>query len=325
MSTPTEAKKAPSYYDLLKLKPLEADIGLVRAHFHKIVEQIRAKMAAEPGVDRWPKMLGEMTHAMLVLSDARRKNDYDASIGGKSGRDVRLVDLDKLVKARKLLDDAGFEKAQKFADTVNLDLHEAIINQKLATPEAVMPLYAESIGLPFVTLSDLAVDESLIPTVPAVLARQNSFAPVLVDEGQVVVAVTRPLKPEIEEQLRLRFDKQIRQVIVTKAAIDEAINKYYPREAAAAQMSAVPQAPQSSGGGDSSGGGGAPRPRVNKAELRKKKLKIGGIAGMFTAMIIIVGGTLFTNMGLENAMLLRIIGISAGALAFAVAFLVVSE
>ncbi|MGC3967300.1 MAG: hypothetical protein QM775_07990 [Pirellulales bacterium] len=272
-------------------------------------------------------MLTDMTHAMLVLSDARRKNDYDASIGGKQGRDLRLIDLDKLVKARKLLDDAGFEKAQKFADTVNLDLHEAIVNQKLATPEAVMPLYAESIGLPFVTLSDLVVDESLVPIVPAVLARQNSLSPVLIDEGQVVVATTRPLKPEIEEQLRLRFDKQIRQVIVTKAAIDEAIGKYYPREAAAAQMAAVPQAPQGSGGGggSSSGGGGGSKPRVNKAELRKKKLKIGGIGGMFTAMIIIVGGSLFTNMGVENAMLLRMIGVVAGAVVFAVGYLAVSE
>ncbi|MBA4015801.1 MAG: hypothetical protein C0483_01295 [Pirellula sp.] len=327
MSTPTEAKKPASYYELMKLKPFEPDVNVIRQHFVKIVEQIRAKIAAEPTQPRWPAMLGEMTHAMLVLSDARRKNDYDASIGGKQGRDVRLMDLDKIVRARKVLDEAGLEKAQKFADTVNLDLHEAIINQKLATPETVMPLYAESIGLPYVQLSALTFDESLIATVPAVMARQNSFTPVLVDDDQVVIAAPRPLKPDIEDQLRLRFGKQLRQVICSKAAIDEAINKYYPREAAAAQMAAVPQT-SSSGGGSSAApaaGSSGAKPRLNKSELAKKKLKIGGIAGMMTAMVLVIGGTLFTDMPLTSPMLLRLGGLAVGAVVFAVTYLVVNE
>ncbi len=326
MSTSPEAKKPASYYDLMKLKPFEPDVNVIRQHFVKIVEQIRAKIVAEPNQPRWPAMLGEMTHAMLVLSDARRKNDYDASIGGKQGRDVRLTELDKIVKARKVLDDAGLEKAQKFADTVNLELHEAIINQKLASPDVVMPLYAESIGLPYVQLSALTFDESLIATVPAVMARQNSFTPVLIDDDQVVIAAPRPLKPDIEDQLRLRFNKQLRQVICSKAAIDEAINKYYPREAAAAQMAAAPQA--SSGGGSaasSSSGGSVAKPRLNKAELAKKKLKIGGIAGMMTAMVLVIGGTLFTDMPLTSPMLLRFGGLAVGAVVFAVTYLVVNE
>lgn len=325
MSTSPEAKKQASYYDLMKLKPFEPDVNVIRQHFVKIVEQIRAKIAAEPNQPRWPAMLGEMTHAMLVLSDARRKNDYDASIGGKQGRDVRLMELDKIVKARKVLDEAGLEKAQKFADTVNLELHEAIINQKLASPDVVMPLYAESIGLPYVQLSALTFDESLIATVPAVMARQNSFTPVLVDDDQVVIAAPRPLKPDIEDQLRLRFNKQLRQVICSKAAIDEAINKYYPREAAAAQMAAVPQAPSGGGSAASSSGGSVAKPRLNKAELAKKKLKIGGIAGMMTAMVLVIGGTLFTDMPLTSPMLLRFGGLAVGAVVFAVTYLVVNE
>lgn len=323
MSSPAEAKKPASYYDLLKVKPFESDIGLIRKHFKKIVEQIRAKIAAEPASPRWPAMMTEMTKAMLVLSDARRKNDYDASIGGKQGRDVRLVEVEQLVKSRKLLDDAAYEKAKKFADTVNLEFHEAIINQKLATPDLVMPLYAESLGLPFVDLTDLTFDESLIGVVPAVLARQNSLTPVLVDEDQVVVASPKPLKPEIEDQLRLRFSKQIRQVICTKAAIDEAIGKYYSRETAAAQMNTVPQAAQASS--SSGAAGGAPAPRINKAELKKKKLKIGGVAGMMTAMFIIFGLSLFTDLALTNGMMVRLGGVAAGAVVFAITYLVINE
>ena len=188
-----------------------------------------------------------------------------------------------------------------------------------------MPLYAESIGLPYVQLSALTFDESLIATVPAVMARQNSFTPVLVDDDQVVIAAPRPLKPDIEDQLRLRFNKQLRQVICSKAAIDEAINKYYPREAAAAQMAAAPQAPSGGGSAASSSGGSVAKPRLNKAELAKKKLKIGGIAGMMTAMVLVIGGTLFTDMPLTSPMLLRFGGLAVGAVVFAVTYLVVNE
>ena len=72
-------------------------------------------------------------------------------------------------------------------------------------------------------------------------------------------------------------------------------------------------------------GGSAATPRLNKAELAKKKLKIGGIAGMMTAMVLVIGGTLFTNMPLESPMLLRFGGLAVGAVVFAVTYLVVNE
>ena len=85
MSTSPEAKKPASYYDLMKLKPFEPDVNVIRQHFVKIVEQIRAKIVAEPNQPRWPAMLGEMTHAMLVLCDARRKNDNTPPNAGSKG------------------------------------------------------------------------------------------------------------------------------------------------------------------------------------------------------------------------------------------------
>lgn len=320
MSTPTETKRPPTHYDLLKLKPLEPDVSVVRKHFNKMVEQVRAKAAEEPKSARWPDMLSQMTKAMLVLCDARRKNDYDQSLSGKAGRDVRLIDLDKIIRSRKVLDDEALEKAKKLADTLNVELHEAVINQKLALPEVVMPLYAESIGLPFVELTSLTFDESLMATVPAIMARQNTFVPVLKDDGQVIVATTKPMKPEIEDQLRLRFGAQVRQVICTKAAVDAAIAKYYTREAAMAQMHSVPQAAQ--GGSSEKSSSEQPKSRkVNKEERRAKKLKIGGISGMMTCMSIILGLNLFTMFGQSHIMLVYLAGFGAGGIAFGIGYL----
>lgn len=320
-----EAKRPQTHYELLKLPALEPDVAVVRKQFNKAVEQVRAKAATEPNSTRWPDLLKEMTKAMLVLCDARRKNDYDQTIGGKTGRDVRLVSIEKLIKARKVLEPEALEKAQKLADTVNLDLHEAILNQKLSPPETIMPVYAESIGLPYVELSALTFEEGLIPTVPAIMARQNTFVPVLRDDKEVIIASPKPLKPEIEDQLRLRFNAQVRQVICTKAAIDAAITKYYPREAAMAEMHTAPQSTASSGSSaekSSSAAPGAPKRRLTKEESRQNKLKIGGVCGMMTAMSIILGLNFFTEFGQVNVILTYLIGLGVGAVAFGIGYVV---
>jgi len=323
-SKPADAKRPPTHYELLKLPSLEPDVAVVRKHFTKAVEQVRAKAAAEPNSTRWPDLLKEMTKAMLVLCDARRKNDYDQTLGGKTGRDVRLVDIDKLIKARKVLEPEALEKAQKLADTVNLDLHEAILNQKLATPEVIMPVYAESIGLPYVELASLTFEEGLMPTVPAIMARQNTFVPVLKDDKEVIIASPKPLKPEIEDQLRLRFNAQVRQVICTKASVDAAIAKYYTREAAMAEMHTAPPSTSSGSSSEKSAAAGSPKQsrRANKAESRQNKLKIGAVCGMMTAMSIILGLNFFTQLAQTNMLLTYMSGLGAGAVAFGIGYLV---
>jgi hypothetical protein len=261
------------------------------------------------------------------LSDVRRKADYDGTIGGRSDR-AKPASMERIVRSRKVIDDAALEKAKKFADTVNLDLHEAIINQKLAPADVIMPLYADSLGIPFVDLADLDIDPDLVPTVPAVMARQNSLTPVLKDEGSVVVASPKPLKPEIEEQLALRFSAPIRPVICTKAAIDDAIGKHYSREAAVAQMNAVPTAPSTTGAAATAapaakkGGGSA----INKAELRKKKVKIAMVSGMMSFTFTVV----FSSIMGWTAGTVFPIGIylaagAVGAIAAGIGYLVVNE
>lgn len=327
MSTPTETNKPAGHYDLLKLKAFESDQAVIRKHYHKLMEQVRAALAKDPNSAKWQKTADDLTKAMLVLSDARRKSDYDISLGGAGKSDHKLHDLDKIVRARKVLDDTALDKAKKFADTVNLDLHEAIINQKLAPPETIMPLYADSIGIPYVDLADLRIDEALIQTVPAVMARQHSLTPVLRDEKSIVIASPRPLKPEIEEQLRLRFDAQIRQVICTKAAIDEAIAKYYPREAAVAQMNYVPKASASSAAdaGDAKAGR-SPSKAINKVELRKKKRKVAMAAGFFTFMVCTFVGMFMGWTLVEGGMIKTYLGAGAcGGIAAALGYLIVNE
>lgn len=323
-----DSGKPSNHYQLLRLKPFETDQTVIRSHFQKLVEQVRAKQTAEPTVLKWKAMHQEFIKAMLTLGDARRKAEYDASLGNKTNRDVRPPDLATILRSRKVVDDTALDRAVKFADTVNIELRDAVVQQKLSTTDVVMPLYADSLGLPFVRLSDLTIDPELLPTVPVVMARQQSLVPVLRDGRHVVIASPNPLRSEIEEQLQLRFEASIRQVICTKASVDEAIAVHYSRDAVAAHMTSL--AKSSSGRSAKASTSSSPsaaeaRPeRLSKAELRSKKLKIGFVCGAFTAMVIIFGGAL-TEYGLESPGMIQLAGIAVGSLAFAIGFFVTSD
>jgi hypothetical protein len=159
---------------------------------------------------------------------------------------------------RKVIDAEQLAKARKLADAINLELRDAVMQQKLATPDVVMQIYAESVGLPYVDLTDIGVDTALVPQVPALLARQNSCAPVMVDDGQLLMASPNPLKPDIEEELRLRVGMPVRTVLCTPAGINDAIAKFFPKEAAAAELAA--------GGARPAGAAAAAKAATSRAE-----------------------------------------------------------
>ena len=60
----------------------------------------------------------------------------------------------------------------------------------------------------------------------------------MVDDDQLLMASPVPLRPEIEEEIRLRVGFPVRTVIATAANLHNLVNKYYTKEAADAEMTA---------------------------------------------------------------------------------------
>jgi len=124
------------------------------------------------------------------------------------------------------------------APETGLDMRDAVTQQKMVKPDVAMQLYAESLGLPYVEVADIGVNEEVAPSVPALIARQHSCVPVMVDDGQLYMASPNPVRPDVEEELRLRLGMPIRSVLCTAAGVNAAIEKYYPKSAAAAEKAA---------------------------------------------------------------------------------------
>ncbi len=274
-----------NYYQLLRLKKFEDDPVRIRTHYRKLNAHVR-KYAAGDYAAESQALLNELAKAMLCLTDAKRKAEYDASLGRKAVAGRRQRSFEEILLLRKVLDQEKLDKARQFADAVGLELRDALLQQKTVKPEIVMQVYAESLGLPYLDLGDVPLNPEYLKKVPAVLARQHSCAPVMVDDGTMLLASPVPLRPEVEDELRLRLGMPVRSVLCTPAAINNVVAKYYPKEAAAAEMAAGTATPgaqtasanaQADGADGEADGAKAKQPVASPetlAEVKKRQLMI---------------------------------------------------
>ncbi|MBX7164961.1 MAG: hypothetical protein K1X74_01310 [Pirellulales bacterium] len=295
-----ETARPLNYYQVLRLPQFEDDPAKVRAHYRKLNAHVR-KYAAGEYAKQSQELLNELAKAMLCLTDRKRKGEYDASIGRAQPGKERRFTFEQILLGRKIVDAEQLKKARDYADALNLEVRDALVQQKMATQDVVMQAYAESLGLPFVDVADVGVRVDLVPQVPAVLARQHSCAPIMVDDGQLLMASPNPLPPDVEEELRLRVSMPVRSVICTPAAINAVINQHFPREAAAAQMAkgaAVSAAEKSAA---AKGEASAQLTPEEREEQKKQRRNLSIVAFNFTFMAVFGACQILL---MKNAMLL---------------------
>jgi hypothetical protein len=272
----TEKARPLNHYQLLRLKQFEDDPGKVGEHYRKLNAHVR-KFAAGEFAKESQLLLNELAKAMLCLTDAQRKREYDLTLGRADAGDSRARSMEELLLARKVVDSDQLAKARKFAAAIGVEVRDALVQQKLAPPEAVLPAYAESIGLPFLDLGGFEFDVPLLRRVPAVMVRQHSCAPLMIDGNQLLMAASGPLDPHVEEELRLRFGIPVRTVLCLPASMHDLITKHYSRESLEAEGVTAT-------GGASTGGGKGPL-SPETPEQKKERMMMGFMSFNFSFML----------------------------------------
>jgi cell division septation protein DedD len=329
----TETARPLNHYQLLRLKQFEDDGGKVREHYRKMNAHVRKYAAGEYG-PLSQKLLNELAKAMLCLTDARRKAEYDASLGRTEAASGKRQSFEQMLLARKIVDQNQLNKARSFANTVGLEVRDALVQQKAAPADTVMATYAESIGLPFIDLTDIQVDAALVPRVPTYLARQHSCAPVMIDDGAVLMATPHPLLPDVEEELRLRIGMPVRTLLCTSAQMNECIAKYYPKDAAVAEMAAKTAAPPKTAAPTAAAAAAAPGAATAPApvasapapaatispEAKKKARQIALVAFNFGFMLTLIAYYVIARKPTATTAIMY--GILAGGVAALIGYLV---
>jgi hypothetical protein len=227
----TEPARPLNHYQVLKLKLFEDDPETIRANYRKLNAHVRKFSTGEFGPQS-QDLLNELAKAMLCLTDAERKSEYDAVLGRTTTQPGRRRTMEQILLAERAITQEQLTKARDFAKAVGMEVRDAILQQRIAAPETVMQAYAESVGRPYLDLADLDIDPALAAKLPAALARQHSCVPVIAEGSQVLVASPLDLNPDVEDAMRLRFGLPARSVFCTPASLNAALAKYYSRDAA---------------------------------------------------------------------------------------------
>lgn len=236
-----DGPRPPGHYELLRLVEFEDDPEKVRANYKKLNAHVR-KYASGQFSARSQELLNELAKAMLCLTDPERKREYDESRGRvavETGPQGGRRTLGKLLVDRKTVSRDQLKEAEGFAEARGLSLRDAVVQMKLCDPATAAQALAEELGRPYIDLSDVVPDDSVLDIVPRSTVKRYAALPLFIDEDNVLVACVDEPDPELEEEIRLRFGLPIRAVIATPLAINQGIAKYYAagmRDEAAAEQ-----------------------------------------------------------------------------------------
>ncbi|HVX13019.1 MAG TPA: hypothetical protein VHC22_17680 [Pirellulales bacterium] len=327
-----ETVRPLTHYQLLSLKLFEDDPNVIRSSYRKFNAHVRKYAAGEYGPQS-QALLNELCQAMLCLTDTVRKTEYDASLGRAAAPSTtKARTFEELLVARKVVTAEQLEKARRLSKTIGVEVRDAIMQQRAAPAEQVMPVYAESLGIAFVELSDVQIDESLVPNVPAVTARQQSCVPLMVADGRVLLMAPHMLPPEIEDLLRLRFGMPVRLVFSTPGDINQVIAKYYSREAANAELSAGPAKIAATPAAPAPGAAQSQKAQARaskynlspeeRAAARKKQLTTCLVAFNFSVIFVVFGLAMFTRYFNQHPYLSMLSGVGCGAVVAGITYVV---
>lgn len=215
------------YYTLLGLKRFEDDRNVIQSNYRQ-----RSALARRYATGKFSKesqdLLDELARAMLSLTDPARKNTYDHKLGRKTTRPP----LEKRPMGQILLDDKiitanQLKEAQTLADELGIDLSQALVQKQIVTWEQATRALAQQHNLPYLDLSDQKPVPELIKKIPPDIAVRENLFPLLVEEQNLLVAVTHALNLETLDVLRFRVGMPVRAVLCTPPAIRALVQKHY--------------------------------------------------------------------------------------------------
>jgi len=102
-----------------------------------------------------------------------------------------------------------------------------LIRQGHLTEEALLPVLAEQIGIPYVRLRDAQIQPQALAKVPAKVATQYHLLPVRLVDHRLEVAIADPFDGQALDELKLLLHCEIRPLLAGQQEIREAIQRYY--------------------------------------------------------------------------------------------------
>lgn len=294
-----EDVRPPDHYAILRVVQFEDDPEKIRKNYKKLNTYVR-KFATGQYSNESQALLNELAKAMLCLTDPERKLEYDRSLGREidetDPHTGRLSATAYLQKEGVISPDQAKE-ARSFAERTGMSEKDALIQLKLIDAETGARALAVELGHPYLLLADVLPDDSILDILPRQVVRRHTCLPLFDDDGQILVACADEPSQELEDEVRLRYDRPMRIVIASQLGINQGIAKYY----AAGMRQEVAEPVRGKGGksggtgkGSSSKGSAAKKSSEKISytpEEQKERMQMG---------LLIICGTLIAGTNLDT-------------------------
>lgn len=155
-----------------------------------------------------------------VAQAVTRKRLKEAGLGGP----IRIGDL---LLNEGLIDKTVLAEAEAKAEEWRTTIADALVRIGAVQAEDIDWVIAKALDIPFVRLTEKDVDPQVIAAVPARLARKYKIFPILVEGGNIHIAVDDPFNKEWIDAVKRRSGLNPLIVKGFGPEIDAMINKFY--------------------------------------------------------------------------------------------------
>ena len=223
-----DGPRPPDHYALLRLVQFEDDVEKISKNYTRLNAHVR-KYAGGQYSGESQNLLNELARAMLCRKDLSRKKEYESSLGRQfddAGTTVAATLSDWIVDEGHATA-AQRDEAESFADARGLSLRDAVVQLKLTDIETATRGYALELGRPYVNLTEMIPDDSVLDLVPRNVVKRHQCLPLFADDDVLLVACAYEPSPDLEEEMQLRYSMPMRAVIATPLSVNQAIAKYF--------------------------------------------------------------------------------------------------
>ncbi len=104
-------------------------------------------------------------------------------------------------------------------------LTQVLVELGYATEHTVTSILAESYGVPFYSLEEVQIDESVTPILDPKTARRYQALPLYIEDSYLVIAMVNPFDVVAIDDLRLLTGYNIKPIIVMESELKEALER----------------------------------------------------------------------------------------------------
>ena len=145
----------------------------------------------------------------------------------KTAGEVDEKSFNSLLVSMGIVSDEAIKKAVSKRQEHEKYLAHTLVRMKLCREEEVLPVLADHLGVEYLSLKEIEIDQDAIAKVPAKFAHHYKAMPVRMEGMSLVLATMDPLDVHVLDDINLLLGFQVKAYLASEEQIMDALKRYY--------------------------------------------------------------------------------------------------